>query len=295
MNNPYFGDNNYVDDAVKKAEHELGRGKKADDKTKIEEMKENILELIDQSLDPFQNQQSINGLRVDINSRMKHFEGRKVSKKDIEIFKENADQLRLHVMELFDSGMNVNFIINQRKMVEKLSKKDFMRPGEEPSSTDSTVLDDIPRAKRYNIDFFESDLKRLSNNEWFNDKLINFWTNLLTEVKSIRLNGKFDQQCALISSWCFSTLTKAKPLDKISEDDLDCKSASYFLQEKARESNIRSGFLLGMVERVSFIINISNSHWVMVEVKRPQNKTSISPKRPQKLGEISSLGKNGKN
>ena len=96
-------------------------------------------------------------------------------------------------MELFDSGMNVNFITNQRKMVDKLTKKDKFLPGENlDSSANSTLLDDIPRAKRYNIDFFESDLKRITNNEWFNDKLLNFWMSLLTEVKSIKLNGKFD-------------------------------------------------------------------------------------------------------
>lgn len=271
-NNPFYVDSKFVDETIKKAELELGVRNSDNDNQKIDEMKDSILQLIELSLDPFENQQGINALGLDLNSKMKYFQGRKLSKRDIDTFKDNADQLRLHVMELFDSGMNVNFIVNQKKMVEKLTTKENVRPGEEISNIGSTILDDIPRAKRFNIDIYESDLKRLSNNEWFNDKLVNFWINLLTEVKALKLNGKFDQKAALIPSWCFSTLVKGRSIDKITEDELDFKNASYFLQEKSRESGIKSGNLLGMVERVFFIINISNSHWVMVESKRHLNR-----------------------
>lgn len=291
MNPNWYGTSKEVDDAVAKAEYQMGLGNSEKDASKIEEIKQNILQLIDLSLDPFQNQQSINATRMDTRNKLKYFEGKKLSKRDLDTFTENADQFRLHVMELFDSGMNVNFIINQKKMVEKLQKKEIVRPGELPSENGSTVLDDIPRAKRYNIDFFESDLQRLSSNNWFNDKLVNFWINLLTEVKSLKLNGKFDQKTALIPSWCFSALTRSKPIDKISEDELDFKAASYFLQEKAREASIKSGYLLGMVERVFFIINISNQHWVMVEVKRNFNRLSAGA---SSTNVITTLGKSGK-
>jgi len=117
-------------------------------------------------------------------------------------------------------------------------------------------------ASRYNIQITASDLKRITNSNWFNTKLVDFYTFYLTEKLSKRPTHI---HLAALPSMFFNPLN---PHDQSGEIYTRYQEGIEHLIRKAQEIKKGEQNIFKLVDRLFFVANLIKTHWVIIEVQK---------------------------
>jgi len=135
-------------------------------------------------------------------------------------------------------------------------------------------------ASRYNIQITASDIKRITNSNWFNTKLVDFYTYYLTEKLAQKQSHA---HLVALPSMFFNPIN---PNNQIGEVSAKYQEAIELLIRKSQEISRGEQNIFKLVDRLFFVCNLMKTHWVIIEVQ----KNTGEPKRnPQSVFESLSI------
>ena len=117
-------------------------------------------------------------------------------------------------------------------------------------------------ASRYNIQITASDLKRITNSNWFNTKLVDFYTYYLTEKLSQRSTHL---HLAALPSMFFNPIN---PHVQSGDISMKYQEAIELLIRKSQEIKKGEQNIFKLVDRLFFVANLIKTHWVIIEVQK---------------------------
>ncbi|KRX07996.1 hypothetical protein PPERSA_06174 [Pseudocohnilembus persalinus] len=157
------------------------------------------------------------------------------------------NQFKINFKEKIVDGKVVRYIEN---LDEFVSQKD---------NIDEDII-----AQRYGITIKSHDVSTLQGLNWLNDNVINFFVNLLREVKC-----KAKQN---INDSIKSQIFVSQYLDKMTNFPQNLQETFITMHNNSITKRKKTGTILDNYHRNFFIVNRHQSHWVMIEISKKSDK-----------------------
>ena len=126
--------------------------------------------------------------------------------------------------------------------------------------------------QRYNQEIRQEDLARLSIGGWLNCKIINFYASYLKEKKEATSKTTLIKRPVIFLTYFFAALTRE---GRLNGNNLDLNLASKFLETEAKSIDKNNRCIFDLTERMFFICNIKDQHWILVECQILKKKITI--------------------
>ena len=133
----------------------------------------------------------------------------------------------------------------------------------------STKKDEVI-ASRYNIEITASDLKRIQNGNWFNNKIVDFYVNYLNE----KLLHRMTHVGIVVLPSLFFSLIQAH--GQVGDVSSNYHKVIELLIKKSEEIKKGEQNIFRLADRMFFVVNFTNTHWAIIEVL----KANDSNRRP---------------